>query len=398
MSIKVNKQRLRSRSVLQVSALAFAGMVGFTACAGQTDGGGDSGDGPVKIALMVSETGPIVQPAYLQAGELKEKQINEAGGVGGRDVEVNVYDIGGDPQTAINAANKAVGEGNVIAVGVAVTTLVNAVQPILERADVPLLYMANTASLTTDVSGFDNIFALTATTQAQQSAAVDFMKNNLGVKSVALTNTNDEGSQAAAGFAKSSVEEAGLEVQSDQAVAPTVTDLTPQVLNLKDADAILENGVPSVDTILIRNARQNGVDIPILLSIGGAGQVSNKLTPADQLDGVYINGVCAADIPLANQAGGPAEEYLSDFSAAYGADTPHSTLAGVVYDGLGIAADAVESVGSSDPAKLTEYFRDSVDSEGVCGTYKSNSETGVLASPDNAFVLSAAGGQLKRAE
>lgn len=402
MSFYVKKWGLGHRSGWRVSAVALVAVcaVGLSACGvgGSSDGGGGGDEGPIKIALLAAETGPLAQSTYAKAANLRVKEINAAGGVNGRDLKLTVYDIGADPQTAINAANKLVGDHNVIVIGGAVTTLVNAVQPILDRADIPLLYQANTAALSRDVSGYKKIFSLGATTQAQQAAPVNFAKNKLGAGSVAVIGTNDEGSQTAARFGKEAAKEAGLTLQSDQAVAPTVTDVTPQILKIKAADVILEIGVPAVDTIVIRNARQNGVDVPILTTAGGAAQVTYKLTPADQLKDVYVTAVCATDVPLENQVDGAAKTYLKAFADEYGADVKQGTLAGTNYDGVSLAALALEAVGSSDKAKLIEYFDSSVKLEGVCGSYESQPEIGVLASPKNAFIMSAEGGHLKRAE
>ncbi|MDV8071002.1 ABC transporter substrate-binding protein [Rhodococcus sp. IEGM 1366] len=373
-------------------ALATVGVLSLSACSASGD---DTGaDGPINIGMIIPLTGPVPQPTYVKAAELRINEINADGGIDGRNVELSVYDMGADPNSAVNATNKAIADGVDIAIGVPWTSAAKAVRPVLERAGLPLLYMANTAELSKDVFDSDNYFALQAPSSALGAADAEFVKEVLKAENPALTSTTDEGSQVVIGKVREAITEAGLQIQSDQKVAPTVTDMTPQVLNLKGADVIVTNNTPAVDTILIRNARQNGVDVPIILSTAGPEQVANNLTPADQLRDVYYPGVCAADIPLEHNTVEESKPYLTAWAAEYG-DLKQGTFAAMSYDAVGIAAEAFAKVGTGNSEALINYLTNAVDFVGACGAYKSDPTTNILALPENVFIVSIENGQLK---
>ncbi len=339
---------------------------GLTACGGSS--GAD--DSKIQIAVLAPLTGGYAADANPKAIELAEKLIDADGGVDGKEVEVTVYDAGSEPQTALNAANRAVSDQVDIVVGGITTSQLKAIEPIIARAKIPHLHLANV--------GGDTAYNLNPPQTASAEATVKFAQDVLKAEDAAALTTSDEGSLSNAQDILDAAKKADLPITVDQDVAPTATDITPQVRNMKDVDVILQTTVPSIDTITIRTMTQNAIDIPIILSLGGIFQVTSQLTPADQLDNVYINSICAASVPVESQDNEKAKAYLEAFSKEFGDDLVQSPLAPRFYDAVNVAAQIVSSADSAE--ERIEYIDSSLDYDGACGKYKSN-DSHYLARP-----------------
>lgn len=352
-------------------------------------GGADAVDGSaIHVGVLAPLTGDYAADANPKALDLAEKLINADGGIDGRDVKLTVYDTASDAQVALNAANKAVSDEVDIVIGGIFTTELKAIEPVFERAQIPQLHLANEAG--------ETAFNVNPPQEAGADASVAFAQKALGAKSAAIFTTNDEGSLANEKVNEDAASDAGLAVDVRQEVAPTATDITPQVREMKDVDVVLQTAVPSVDTITIRTMSQNAIDVPLVLSLGGIFQVTGQLTPADQLDNVYINSICAAAIPVEAQDNEHAKQYLEEFAAEYGADAAQSPLAPRFFDAVHIAGQVVAGADSGE--ERIEYLKTSVSYDGACGSYKSDPDSHYLGSPENAFIMSAKGGKLTRAE
>jgi len=371
-----------TKHVAQASAAVLL-TAGLAACGGSSGAGDDT----IQIAMLAPLTGGYAADANPKAIELAEQLIDAQGGIDGKEVQVTVYDAGSEPQTALNAANRAVSDQADIVVGGITTSQLKAIEPIIARAKIPHLHMANVAG--------DTAYNLNPAQTASAEATVKFAQDVLKAREAAALTTSDEGSLSNAGDIIGAAGKAGLAITVDQDVAPTATDITPQVRNMKDADVILQTAVPAIDTITIRTMTQNAIDVPIILSLGGIFQVTSRLTPADQLDNVYINSICAASVPAEAQDNPLAKAYLESFSAEFGNDLVQSPLAPRLFDAVGIAAQIVAGADSAEGR--IEYIESSLDYDGACGKYRSD-DSHYLAAPENAFVMSAADGKLTRAE
>ncbi|MFV9429014.1 ABC transporter substrate-binding protein [Rhodococcus aetherivorans] len=357
---------------------------GLTACGGSS---GTDDDSTIQIAMLAPLTGGYAADSNPKAIELAEKLIEADGGVAGKQVKVTIYDAGSEPQTALNAANRAVSDRADVVVGGITTSQLKAIEPIIARAKIPHLHLANVAG--------DTAYNLNPPQTASADATVRFAQNVLKAQNAAALTTSDEGSMSNAKDILDAAQKAGLPITVDQNVAPTATDITPQVRNMRDVDVVLQTAVPAIDTITIRTMTQNAIDIPVILSLGGIFQVTSQLTPADQLANVYINSICAASVPLEAQDNEKAKAYLEAFSNEFGDGLVQSPLAPRFFDAVNISAQIATSADS--PEERIEYIDSSLEYEGVCGNYTSN-DSRYLAAPENAFVMSAADGTLTRAQ
>ena len=92
---------------------------------------------PIRIAVICPLSGakqPVGSPVLIGA-EIARDQINAAGGVGGRMIELVTRDDKGDPVQSIGAARELVGAGANLIVGVPLTSTALALAGIIESID-----------------------------------------------------------------------------------------------------------------------------------------------------------------------------------------------------------------------------------------------------------------------
>lgn len=117
---------------------ALLAVFGLTGCGGT----GEKAD-TVKIGLVFSLTGgtAITEEAMYNAAVLAVDEINDAGGIGGKQIEYVVKDYATDPDTAVKVVKEMILQDNVSAiVGLYTSASRVAVEPILEEYEIPLVY------------------------------------------------------------------------------------------------------------------------------------------------------------------------------------------------------------------------------------------------------------------
>lgn len=92
---------------------------------------------PVKVMTLAPvDTAAINTPEIITAAEAAVATLNNAGGLGGHEVELIACNDGNDPNTAGECARKAVSEGVVAVVG-GFTTNGTSIVPVIEKAGIP---------------------------------------------------------------------------------------------------------------------------------------------------------------------------------------------------------------------------------------------------------------------
>src|SRR5579872_7435498 len=78
-------------------------VAGFAAASLLTPASWAQDKAPIKVGLAITQTGPFSPPAIfeLRGYELAVDQINKAGGLLGRQIEIVKYDDQGNPSTAV---------------------------------------------------------------------------------------------------------------------------------------------------------------------------------------------------------------------------------------------------------------------------------------------------------
>lgn len=117
-----------------VSALALAGAL--SACETKAGQSSDDQSGPIKIGLAAILSGPNAQigESHEEGAKLAVAQINDEGGIDGREVELVVKDEQGDPNTSVQIARDMIGDGVNLIAGYTLDPDCLAASPIISNA------------------------------------------------------------------------------------------------------------------------------------------------------------------------------------------------------------------------------------------------------------------------
>ncbi|MEO5873392.1 MAG: ABC transporter substrate-binding protein [Streptosporangiaceae bacterium] len=330
--------RIRTVSAALALALLAAGCSGKSADKAEDAGADGVKTGPgitkdkITLGGLTDLTGPFASlgKTVTQAEQLYFDEVNAAGGICGRKIEVIVRDHGYDPQKAVSfyteLAPKVVGFPQFIG-----SPMVAAVKDRIEAdkaLTIPLAW-------STTLLGSKYIQVTGTTYDIQGINAVEFLsKQGLvkkGDKLGVVYAEGDYGQNALTGV-KWAAKELGL-VAVEQRVKATDTDMSAPVTALKDAGvtAITASIGPSALASLAGLARARGIKAPI---IGNQAAYAPQLlkTPAAPalLKGFYIVG---SGIPLSADL--PAVKKVAD---AYQAKFAGQVLDGGVLAGYSSAA------------------------------------------------------------
>ena len=170
-------------ALVLVLSLVFA----FTAC------GKGGSDDTIKLGILCSLTGNSqTNGGYAQQGaKMAVEEINAAGGINGKQIELVIEDDGGKADTAINAYNKLQSQKVVAIVGPMLSSLALAMDQNVQTGKIPLLIGATSAALTDNI---DNPYfhRLRCSDTIMAEVAASYAVSNYGAKKIGIFYCSDD--------------------------------------------------------------------------------------------------------------------------------------------------------------------------------------------------------------
>lgn len=311
----------------------------------------------LKIGAILSVTGPTAFLGKPEANtlEMLVEAINAKGGVNGDKIELIIKDSAGQKEKAVSYAKQLIEEEKVFAIlGPTRTGSTLAIKSLCEKSGTLLISCASSKMIVDPVARY--VFK----TPQNDSLAVrkimeDMKKNNITKIAVAAGGTGF--GKMGKKFAEELAPEYGITVVATEVYAPNVTDLSSLVAKWKgntEIQAVINWSIVPAQTILAKNMRQAGWDVPLYLSHGfgnikyvevGGKAVEGVIFPAGRL--LVAEGLDDSH---------PQKKMLVDYKKTYEAKfaEPVSTFGGHAYDAMMILVTALETVGSADSVKVRE--------------------------------------------
>jgi branched-chain amino acid transport system substrate-binding protein len=323
----------------------------------------------IKIGAPYNLTGNQAstdQPAF-NGGKLKAKEINAAGGVLGKQLELIVYDCKSDPTVGASVASQLINQDKVLAgVGFTDSDSVLAVGPIFQKAGVPFITPGATSPKLPEQIG-NTTFLACFGDNVQAAAGAEFVMNKLKAKNVYLLRDNgSEYTTLLAKYFEAALTHGGGKIVLRDDYKTGDRSFTAQITKLKaftpKPDVLFVSAQPDDIGLVIKQMRQAGVHQPI---VGGDGYDTPLL--------VQVAGKAADDIYFSTHAymaddSTPAvKTFFGAYKANYGT-VPENAFAALGYDGVGLMADAIKRAGVSDPDKIREALSATHGYPGVTGT------------------------------
>ena len=223
--------------------------------------------GPIKIGVISPVTGEIAGPGenVVAAIELARDEINQAGGINGRQIETIVEDGKCDPKAGASAASKLTSVDKVaVIVGGGCSSETLAAAPIVEQAHVPTISSISTNAKISKAG--DYIFRFIPSDSFQAKFAAEYVYNTLGDKKVALLTCLSDWCVGIHDTFRDRFTELGGTLVADEQFNQDDKDLRTPLTKIKSANPELIYFVSYPDASIagIKQARELGLKTQML--------------------------------------------------------------------------------------------------------------------------------------
>jgi len=319
----------------------------------------------IKIGMVTPLTGPGAFSGQLQSNgaKLAVAEVNGAGGVLGRPIELVIEDDQTTNPGAVLAFSKLAGDSDIPAfLGPIRSTQVHAIAPDVLKLGKPVMFGGTDPVLT----HMGNLWLFRFRPNDTYSARViaDFGTNTLGKKKWAIVHSTDAFGTSGMKYLTESLKSLGVNPVLVQGYTNNSQDFTPVALALKQSGAEVMGSYMTFEAdvgILAKQIRQLGVDI------AWVGSPSNATTNALKLGGPALYGTYAvADF---NRDSGPAaKDFAAKYEAAY--KVAPDIFASWAYDAVHLLAVALNNAKGVEPEKIRAAILEVNGYQGAEGTYK----------------------------
>jgi branched-chain amino acid transport system substrate-binding protein len=318
---------------------------------------------PIKLGMFASLTGK--QASFGQTNRrgavFAVEEINAAGGVLGRPLELVVEDTRSLPGEAATAVKKLITRDQVAAVvsGTGSSAALEAA-PICQTAGVPLMAATATSARVTEAGNY--IFRACFIDPFQGTVLAKFARQTLRARRVALLVAN--GSAYSVGLARYFKERFtadGGEIAAEQKYAEGDKDFRAQLTAIKSAapDAIFASGDYTESALICAQARSLGLTVPLF---GGDTWDTPALV---QIAGKSVEGSYFSAHFSPDSTEPAVRDFVERFRARWG--EPPDTGTSLGYDAVMLLADALRRAGSTDGRAIRDALAATRDFAGVTG-------------------------------
>ena len=343
--------------------------------------------------LKIGGIGPITGGAAVyglavkNAAELAVKEINEAGGINGMQVEFKFEDDEHDAEKSVNAYNSLKDWGMQMLMGTVTTTPCVAV---VEKTAEDGMYELTPSASSTDVIDNDNVFQVCFTDPNQGTASAQYIgENKLAAKVAVIYDSSDVYSSGIeANFVKEAQNQ-GLEVVAEEAfTADSKTDFSTQLQKAQSAGAELVF-LPIYYTeasIILTQADSMGYAPTFFGCDGLDGLLGVENFNTELAEGVMLLTPFAADADDEKT-----QSFVTKYKEAYG-DTPNQ-FAADAYDAIYIIKAAAEQAGVTpdmsvaDIGSALEAAMTEISVDGLTGDSMTWQATGEVSKAPKAVVI-----------
>jgi branched-chain amino acid transport system substrate-binding protein len=350
-------------------ALAMGMVAG---CGSQsTSSQGSSGDNgsTIKIGADLELTGG--QASYgtsaLKGIQLAAEEINNAGGINGKKIEIVQADDASKPEESTRAAQKLISQDKVVAIiGTSTSTNTLAAVQVVQDKKIPMITPTATNAKVTVNNGKVNSYVFRACfiDPFQGSVMANFAAQNLKAKTaVVYIDTSSDYSKGLAKSFEDTFKKNGGQILSEESYQQNDSDFKVVLTRIKERnpDVIYVPGYYNEVGKIVKQAREMGIKAPFM---GGDGWDAPQLVDIagkENLNNTFISNHYAADDP------DPViQKFVSAFKTKYGSAPDGFAVLG--YDAMNMLADAIKRAGSADPSKIRDALEATKDFKAVTGT------------------------------
>jgi branched-chain amino acid transport system substrate-binding protein len=289
-------------------------------------------------------------------------EINQAGGINGRKIDIVIEDDKGSPEAAAQVAGKLISNDKVVAlIGAGASGNSLAAAPKAQSARIPLIAPSSTNPAVTQAG--DYIFRACFIDAFQGEVMAKFAAGTLKAKKAAIMlDFNSPYSRGLTEYFELSFAKLDGQIVIKQSYSQGDADYRGQLSAIKAAEpeVVYIPGYYGDVGLIAKQARQLGLTVPLL---GADGWDAPELWElgGDSLNGSYISNHYSADDPSET-----IQKFARAYRQRYSNLTPdaHAALA---YDALRFLAEAIQKAGTTEGPKLRDALAETKNFMGVTG-------------------------------
>jgi branched-chain amino acid transport system substrate-binding protein len=325
---------------------------------------------PIKIGALFAVTGPA---AFLgeperNTAKMVVDEINRAGGVKGRKLELVAYDTAGDATKAVQLATKLIKDDKVVAIiGPSTTGETMAVIPVLEKEQIPLISCAAGSKITDPVKKW--VFKTAQNDSLAVGKIFDYLQKHKQ-KFVAILTVSDGFGSSGREQLKAQAAKYGINIVSDDTYGPKDTDMTAQLTKIRGskAQALIVWGTNPGPALVAKNAKQLGLKLSLYMSHGVSSKKFIELA-GDAAEGIRLPSgkVLVADVlPNSDPQKKSLMAFVKDYQNHYRLEGDH--FGGHAWDAVMLIKTALEQ-GADSPASIRVQLEKTRGFNGIGGIF-----------------------------
>lgn len=351
----------RSFISLALGALLAGGLIAGCNSGGGTDTankgpeasssaeGNKAGD-TIKVGLVASLNGDL-RPWGLDSDKgvkVAVDEINKAGGINGKQIELMVEDSNSSPEQGKSATEKLISRGAVVVLGEVASGITAQMANACTEKGVPIVAIGATRDDITDIG--PNVFRVCYQDRLQGPVMAKFAFDELGLRNVALmTDKKQPYSTGLSGSFRAYFEKMGGKIIDEQFYESGQTQFNAQLTNLKakNPDGVFLSGYFNEVGPIVKQADQVG--LKNVKYMGGDGWDSKEILATG---GKAIEGSFFCNHYNDKEDRPEVKSFLEKFQAMHGG-LPGTTMGALAFDAAAVVGDALKRCPAGDVSSKT---------------------------------------------
>lgn len=362
---------------MKLSVLMLAFVMLFTACG--NNNAANENENVESDEIIIGALGPLTGNvaiygiASTNGTKIAIDEINEAGGILGKQVKLVLEDEKGDAQEAMNVYNKLVEDGAVAIIGDITSGPTLAIADLANRDNMLLITPTGTQLDITE--GRPSVFRVAFTDPFQGRVLAQYAKDTLGASTVGiLANTSNDYSQGVKEAFIAEAENLGLEIVANESYGAADRDFRVQLTTIasQNPDVLLIPDYYEIIALIAPQAREVGIESQFIGPDGWDG-ITAQLTTGlsdegltaealQSVEGAIFTNHYSLDDPNEN-----IQNFIAKYNELHGENPASFSALG--YDAAYMVKQAIEEAGSTDSDAIIDAMKN-INYEGLTGSIK----------------------------
>ena len=245
----------------------------------------------IQFAMVIPTTGPLTQYGDMvkEGVSTAVEQINAAGGINGKKIEVTTIDDACEPKQGPVAANRVVNNNIGYMIGPVCSGAAIAAAPIYDNEGVVVVTPSATSPALTEGKNFHYIFRTIGRDDQQGPSAAKFILEKAKPAKVAVLHDKQSYGQGIASSVRDTLEKGGMKVALFEGINAGDSDYSAIITKLKSAgvDFVYYGGYHPEMGLLLRQAAEQGLKVR-MMGPEGVGNPEVNAIAGNAVEGMLV--------------------------------------------------------------------------------------------------------------